>query len=194
MSVSRIPTWLIRIRYLALLSFLYAMWFNWLDTIPGVGAFLSEPGQHESAALNSGLAGDTGYQIWNWLGHFIPASFYLIMLRGAYKTFWIAAGLLSTGVMDSPLWGVTRMLRGYADMDNGFWCRGAQDFDFPQCGFADWLAFYYNPIGAYPVLPAFPVGEASIVVTSAAIFWSFLLRISLFGFIWFYFISKRKTV
>ncbi len=122
--------WFQRYKFIILLSVGYGLWFNFLDAVPDAGKVFGNY-----------------YQVWNYIGHTLPSLFWLFIDPRKWE-FWVAAFLISTAVMDSPLWGLTREISGYS-----FWCDPTVPYEYREnCTFAEWLRFYYNPIGNYTVL------------------------------------------
>ncbi len=122
--------WFQRYQFILLLSVGYGVWFSYLDVIPTIGKVFG-----------------SYYQVWNYLGHPLPSLFWLFIAPKKWE-FWVAAILISTAVMDSPLWGAIREIQGY-----NFWCDPSEPFRYREdCTFREWFAFYYNPIGNYTIL------------------------------------------
>lgn len=81
----------------------------------------------------------------------------------------IAGILVSTAVMDSPVWGIARISHGLP-----LWHADASGSHVPTSDISEWIVYYYNPVGSYLVwdspwlFPEFP--------SAAAIFWSVFAR------------------
>jgi hypothetical protein len=95
--------------------------------------------------------------------------------------YFLAVFLISTAVMDSPIWGIERLSRG-----NLLWTEN----HIPTTSIIEWIKYYYNPIGFYSVwdhdwlFPNFP--------SAAAIFWSIVVRVGAVSlFIWYEYLHKR---
>lgn len=151
-----------RIIIIILVSISYATWFDLLDSIaycPVTGIPIN------CLSIGEVFGGNYIYQPWNIAGHFIPALF-MFFLKPLRIEYFIAVFLLSTTVMDSPVWGLERLLRG-----NLLWTEN----HIPTTSITEWIKYYYNPIGFYGVWDRdwlfvnFPF--------AAAIFWSLIIRI-----------------
>lgn len=119
------------------------------------------------------LGGNGVYQPWNLIGHLIPGLF-LIFYKPDKIELAIAGFLISTVVMDTPLWGVEVL---YFHPNQQLWIKD----DVPTDNIWEWIGFYYNPIGTDGVW-----GASNSFPTAAVIFWSIVARIFGAGFlIWF---------
>lgn len=151
------------------ISIVYGIWFNYLDS-----AAYCPNSNGECMAVGEILGGNTLYQPWNIIGHCIPALLLLTIFPKKSELF-IASILISSAVMDSPLWGVMRLVNGLPlwHMENG------QNFvptSVDWNGLWQWIVYYYNPIGTYPVWgDDWP--EGSGLPNAALIFWSVALRV-----------------
>lgn len=131
----------------------YGVWFDYLDSLPGIGAL---------------FGGDHIYQPWNIIGHFIPGLF-MLMLDPRKIEYFLAGFLISTAVMDLPVWGVERV---YAH--HGFlWTQHGNTYSV-----IEWSKFYYNPFGMYGIwsgsFPTASVMFASIFIrllTAGILIW-----------------------
>jgi hypothetical protein len=98
------------------------------------------------------------------IGHIIPFSFAL-MFRPLEPQLFITGFLISTTIMDSPLWRIVRLWYGLP-----LW----HSDQVPTFSIVDWIIYYYNPFGFYLVwdssciFPEFP--------NAAATFWSVVGR------------------
>jgi hypothetical protein len=179
-----LTTWsLTVIGALIIVSVLYGIWFNYLDS----ASYCYDDSSYKKNCTPIGeiLGKNNNYQIWNILGHTIPSLIFFLYFK---KIELLIIGLLvSSSIMDSPLWGLARLL---FYNDTGLWnCLDG------KCEFTDgcavkysttynlleWIVFYYNPIGTYPVWdedgdPGWP---AKCLPTSSIIFWSLIIRISI---------------
>lgn len=140
----------------------YAIWFDLLDSI----AYCPVQGiPINCLSIGEVFGGNHIYQPWNIAGHLIPALF-MFFLKPLKIEYFIAVFLLSTAIMDSPMWGLERLLRG-----NLLWAEN----HLPTTSITEWIKYYYNPIGFYHVwdqdwlIPNFP--------SAAAIFWSLVIRL-----------------
>lgn len=118
----------------------YGIWFDWLDSVPGVGVL---------------AGGDKYYQTWNIIGHFIPGLF-MLLLDPRKIEYFLAGFLISTAVMDLPIWGVERIYAHHGYL----WTLTGNTYSVIK-----WSAFYYNPIGMYGVWSG-PFPTASIMFVS----------------------------
>ena len=132
----------------------YGAWFDYLDSLARAGEL---------------FGGNAIYQPWNIIGHFIPALFMLLFFPKKIEMF-VAAFLVSTVVMDTPLWGVERLYLHHGALWN-------QSGDTKSL--SDWIAFYYNPLGSYGIWDkAFP--------TATIMFFSIVARLgAAIGLIWY---------
>lgn len=153
-----------RIALIIIVSISYATWFDLLDSI----AYCPVSNiPINCLSIGEVFGGNHIYQPWNIIGHFIPALF-MFFLKPLRIEYFIAVFLLSTIVMDSPIWGVERLLRG-----NLLWTEN----HIPTTSILEWIKYYYNPIGFYGVwdndwiLKDFP--------SAAVIFWSIVARLAI---------------
>jgi hypothetical protein len=127
----------------------YGLWFDYLDSLPGIGAL---------------YGGNLYYQPWNIIGHFVPSLFMLIMDPKKIELFF-AAFLISTAVMDLPNWGMERLY-----LHHGYlWLQHGNTYSLSA-----WIGFYYSPFGSYGVWGgAFPTAAVmfwSVVARLGAAF------------------------
>lgn len=147
----------------------YGIWFNYLDA----AAYC--PNANETCIAVGEILGDNAlYQPWNIIGHCIPALLLLTIFPKKSELF-IASILISSAIMDSPLWGVMRLAH-----DLPLWhIEYGQNFvptSIDWNGLWQWIVYYYNPIGLYPVWgDNWP--EGSGLPNAALIFWSVALRV-----------------
>ena len=86
------------------------------------------------------------YQPWNVIGHCIPGLFLVLWTPKQLELF-IAGALISSIIMDSPLWGVIRLGHQLP-----LWYLDENGKNFVNtCDLTKWISYYYNPIGSYPV-------------------------------------------
>ncbi|HET6588605.1 MAG TPA: hypothetical protein VFG45_00405 [Candidatus Nitrosocosmicus sp.] len=152
-----------RIMLIILVSISYATWFDFLDSIaycPASNIPIN------CLSIGEVFGGNHLYQPWNIIGHFIPALF-MFFLKPLKIEYFIAVFLLSTVVMDSPIWGIERLLHG-----NLLW---AEDH-IPTTSIVEWIKYYYNPIGMYGVWDHDWIFEN--FPSAAVIFWSLVIRIA----------------
>lgn len=115
------------------------------------------------------FGGDQLYQPWNVIGHLIPGLF-LVWLTPKKVELFVAGALISSVVMDSPLWGTVRIdvhVLPLWHIDNS---QDSESFS-NTCDIHEWIQFYYNPVGTYGVWDI-----NSSIPSAALIFWSLVLR------------------
>lgn len=160
-----------RIIIVIVIAFAYGFWFDVLDSAGyclNKQQLQSNTCEEECEVLPVGrlFAGEASYQSWNLIGHLIPGMFLLWWTPKKYELF-VAGALISSIVMDSPIWGIIRLEHSlplwYMD-ENG------QNFA-PTCNIINWIQYYYNPTGFYPVWNTF-----SGLPTAAILFWSIIGR------------------
>jgi hypothetical protein len=109
------------------------------------------------------------YQPWNIIGHFIPGLFLLLFLPKKIELV-IVGVLISSSIMDSPLWGIVRIVNG----DPLWHMEGKVNF-VETNNLIEWIVYYYNPIGDHQVWKdSWPIKGQP---TAALIFWSIIARI-----------------
>lgn len=153
-----------------LVAIVYGLWFNVLDS----AAYCEDKSNPQNCIPIGKILGENNlYQLWNIIGHIIPGLFLALYFKKRLEYF-VASVFISSAVMDSPLWGVTRLLHGLP-----LWHNESSNQFAITYNFHDWIAYYYNPVGNYPVwedswiIPGFP--------TASIIFWSIVLRIVFAG-------------
>jgi len=161
----------------------YGIWFNYLDTAaycvpPNKPVPLEIPDRvvnidkQQCIEVGLVLGGNVQYQPWNIIGHCIPGLFLLLLMPKKLELF-LAGVLISSAIMDSPLWGVMRLANNLP-----LWYMVEKvnfvDTSIDLKGLWDWTIYYYNPIGPYQVWerPWF-----DNLPNAALIFWSVALRI-----------------
>jgi len=163
-----------RISIVIAVALIYGTWFNILDTA-GYCKNKQELMLNNSCNIKCDVipvgdlfGGNAYYQPWNVIGHLIPGLF-LVWLTPKKVELFVAGALISSVVMDSPLWGFIREeghelpLWHIVKWNN-------KDF-VNTCDIGKWIQFYYNPAGFYGVW------EFSNSFPSAAlIFWSLIAR------------------
>lgn len=165
-----IPTWTRR-RIIIVISvaFIYGVWFNFLDSAAYCPNQKKDSCDEQCKAISIGqiFGGDHRYQIWNTVGHCIPGLFLLWWAPKKFELF-IVSVLISSAIMDSPLWGVMRLAQNLP-----LWHISEAGENFSNtCNLIEWIAYYYNPIGLYPVW-----NTPSGLPTAALLFWSIIIRI-----------------
>jgi hypothetical protein len=166
-----IPTWTRRrILIVIAIALLYGTWFNILDS---AGYCLNQEELQKSCdekcnvlSIGAIFGGDQIYQPWNVIGHLIPGLFLVWWTPKKIELF-VAGALISSVVMDSPLWGVIRE-EGH---NLPLWYIVETEENFVNtCDVGKWIQFYYNPVGSYGVwdISGFP--------SAAMIFWSLVAR------------------
>ena len=147
-----------------LISIGYGTWFNYLDS----AKYCSDDGKI-CEDIGTILGGNSIYQPWNIIGHCITGLFLILLTPKRWGLF-LAGVLISSSVMDSPLWGLMRLTHDLPLWDAGIDCE-IRD----TSSFIDWLVFYYNPIGTCQVWKdPWPVSGQP---TSMLIFWSIVSRV-----------------
>jgi len=168
-----IPTWTRRrILIVIAIALLYGTWFNILDSAGyclNQQKLLSGTCDVNCDVLSIGaiFGGDQYYQPWNVIGHLIPGLFLVWWTPKKIELF-VAGALISSVVMDSPLWGVIRE-EGH-ELPLWHIAEGEQNF-VNTCNVGTWIQFYYNPSGAYGVW-----NISSGFPSAAMIFWSLVAR------------------
>jgi len=163
------PTWTKRrILIVITVAFIYGLWFNVLDSAAYCSNQVEKSCDEKCLPVSIGMifGGDHIYQAWNIIGPCIPGLF-LVWLTPKRLELFVAGALISSVIMDSPLWGVTRSGHGLP-----LWHINERGENFVNtCSIEKWIWYYYNPIGLYPVW------DTSIGIPNAAmIFWSVVLR------------------
>lgn len=169
------PTWTSRrIIIVISIAILYGLWFNILDS---AGYCLNQQELQSNSCdvrcvilpVGQMFGGDQLYQPWNVIGHLIPGLF-LVWLTPKKVELFVAGALISSVVMDSPLWGTVR-IEVHAlplwHIDNS---QDSESFS-NTCDIHEWIQFYYNPVGTYGVWDI-----NSSIPSAALIFWSLVLR------------------
>jgi hypothetical protein len=145
----------------------YGTWFNYLDSAKY--CYLNITNNIRCADIGEILGNNRIYQPWNIIGHCLPGIFLLLMMPKRWELF-IAGLLLSTAVMDSPLWGVMRLYAHGLPL----WHTVNENFE-DTTKIIDWIVFYYNPVGSHKVWKdSWPVEGQP---TAALIFWSLVARV-----------------
>ncbi len=175
-----------RISFILGVSIAYGVWFDAIDSVsccpPRYSVTLANSGAlpgNEPLRIPIGeiFGGNVVYQAWNILGHLIPA-FALVMFYPKKFELFIAAALISSTIMDSPIWGIMKLYWHGDDLTknmprDNLLCNRVHTRDFKE-----WIFYYYDPKGqclvwneAWPskdYLPNVPNGTV--------IFWSIVLR------------------
>ena len=162
-----------RVGIVIAVAIIYGIWFNYLDS----AAFCETPGRYDNCiAVGETLGGNTYYQPWNIIGHCVPGLFLLLIMPKKIELF-LAGILISSAIMDSPMWGVMRFAHvpplplWHLEGDNPFAITWS---------LLEWTVYYYNPIGLYPVWKDCWFTIAGYCLPNAAmIFWSVVLRVAL---------------
>lgn|GEM_PF-739667 len=169
------PTWTSRrIIIVISIAILYGLWFNILDS---AGYCLNQQELQSNSCdvrcvilpVGQMFGGDQLYQPWNVIGHLIPGLF-LVWLTPKKVELFVAGALISSVVMDSPLWGTVRIdvhVLPLWHIDNS---QDSESFS-NTCDIHEWIQFYYNPVGTYGVWDI-----NSSIPSAALIFWSLVLR------------------
>jgi hypothetical protein len=169
-----------RLGLIIAVAIVYGLWFNLLDTV-AFCEFSVKDSKVNCNSIGQIFGGNSLYQAWNIVGHSLPGLFMLFGFKEHRLELFLAGFLLSTVVMDSPLWGIERkVFHGLSLWDgvedttasNPEHCPVKHSITY---SIKDWINYYYNPLGFYLVwdcswlFPNFP--------TAAAIFWSLVGRI-----------------
>jgi hypothetical protein len=94
-----------RIGIIVGVAVVYGVWFNYLDS----AAYCEVEGTYKNCiSVGQTLGGNLYYQPWNIIGHCIPGLF-LLLLSPKKAELFLAGVLISSAVMDSPLWGAMRL-------------------------------------------------------------------------------------
>lgn len=147
----------------------YGIWFNYLDA----AAYCPDSSKTNCIAVGQILGDNRYYQPWNIIGHCIPGLFILLLMPKRFELF-LAGVLISSAIMDSPLWGVMRLVHGlplWHMVGNINFVPTSIDLN----GLFQWIVYYYNPIGLYPVWQDNWLGSG--LPNAALIFWSVALRV-----------------
>lgn len=167
-----------RICIVIAVALLYGIWFNFIDSLGFCAVKLKETCNEECQVASigqqfrrdtedSGDSGDSVYQPWNIIGHLIPGMILLWWYTPKKFELFVAGALISSIVMDSPIWGVTRLAHNLP-----LWYMDENDKNFVNtCNIVNWILYYYNPIGDYPVWKT-----ESGLPTAAILFWSIIGR------------------
>ncbi len=155
-----------RIGFIIIVSVIYGMWFNAIDTV----SYCTNPSDMNSCiSIGKIFGGNERYQLWNIIGHCIPTLLLVLFYPKKFELF-VAAFLISTVTMDSPLWGIIRL-----QFDHGtLWAYDSAGNKIYTHNFGEWIRSYYNPVGLYQVwdeswlFNGFP--------NAATIFWSLVGR------------------
>jgi hypothetical protein len=148
----------------------YGVWFNYLDS----AAYCEDQVTFENCiSVGQTLGGNQFYQPWNIIGHCIPGLFLLLLTPKKVELF-LAGVLISSAVMDSPLWGAMRF--AHVPPLPLWHIQGDNDFAITW-SLWEWTVYYYNPIGGYQVWEDYWLAPG--LPTAAMIFWSVALRLIL---------------
>ena len=111
----------------------YGIWFNYLDSAKY--CYQDNTNNRKCADIGGILGNNRIYQPWNIIGHCLPGLFLLLMTPKKWELF-VAGVLLSTAVMDSPLWGVMRLAHNLP-----LWHSVNGNFE-DTTNITDWIVFY----------------------------------------------------
>jgi hypothetical protein len=155
-------------------AIIYGIWFNYLDSAARCPVAVEECRKDCNPEAIGGILGDNNfYQPWNIIGHCLPGLFILLLMPKKVELF-LAGVLISSAVMDSPMWGVMRIAHNLP-----LWhMQGGINF-VETCNIWDWTYYYYKPIGSYAVWEDSWLGPG--LPNAAMIFWSVVLRVILAG-------------
>jgi hypothetical protein len=175
-------TWTRRtIVIILVVALIYGLWFDFLDSL----AFCFDNAEGTQTCVSIGkmfgenlgknFGGNKGYQSWNIMGHIIPGLFVVLFYIGTkhWKSAFelsIVGFLISTSIMDSPVWGAIRLYVHQIPL----WHQ-VQDHQEATSNITEWIISYYNPIGTYLVWDQHWIFDN--FPTSATIFWSLIGRL-----------------
>jgi hypothetical protein len=180
------PTWTKRrLLIVVAVALVYGIWFNFLDS----AAYCPNQGEKDCddkcspVSIGSMFGGDLVYQPWNVIGHCIPGLF-LVWWTPKRLELFIAGALISSVIMDSPLWGVIRLGHHLP-----LWYMNEKGENFVNtCDLGKWIEYYYKPNGLYPVW-----NTQSGLPNAAMIFWSIIGR-SVAAILLIYFQSRQEKM
>jgi hypothetical protein len=165
-----------RLIIIIVVATVYSIWFDFLDTL----VYCQPQGvTNDCKSIGQIFGGNQSYQVWNIAGHFIPGVIMLVFRPMRIELVFVGF-LISTIIMDSPLWGVERLWHG-----NVLW----QEKQSQTTSFVKWLIYYYNPFGLNRVwdhdwlFSNFP--------TAAMILWSLTARI-VCVILWIWYQNKQE--
>lgn len=150
-------------------ALVYGVWFNFLDSAAYCPYQVEKKCNEKCSPISIGtiMGGDLIYQPWNVIGHCIPGLFLLLWTPKKLELF-IAGALISSIIMDSPLWGVIRLGHQLP-----LWYLDGNGENFVNtCDITKWIPYYYNPFGLYPVW-----NTPSGLPNAAMLFWSLVGRL-----------------
>jgi hypothetical protein len=151
-------------------AIVYGIWFNYLDS----AAYCETEGIYKDCiAVGQTLGGNVYYQPWNIIGHCIPGLFLLLLMPKKAELF-LAGVLISSAIMDSPLWGVMRL--AHVPPLPLWHMQGDNPFAITW-NLWEWTVYYYNPIGGYGVWQDYWLAPG--LPNAAMIFWSVAVRLIL---------------
>jgi hypothetical protein len=155
----------------------YGIWFNYLDAAVYCSERNPDPSpkfcKTETIPIGKILGDNQFYQPWNIIGHCLPGLFILLLMPKRAELF-LAAVLVSSAIMDSPLWGVMRLA-----INLPLWHMVGNINFVETWNLGDWIVYYYNPFGSYPVWGDSWLGNG--LPNAAMIFWSVAIRVILAG-------------
>jgi hypothetical protein len=155
------PTWT-RVIIVVIVSVAYGIWFNFLDS----AAYCKDPvNRLDCTPIGQILGNNEVYQPWNILGHCIPGLFMLLLIPKKAELF-VAGVLISSAMMDSPLWGVTRLLMHNLPL----WHINGDNLYAATWSLSEWIVYYYNPFESYQVWEDYWLYPG--LPNAAMIFWS----------------------
>jgi hypothetical protein len=142
-----------RVVVIVVVAFAYGIWFNILDS----AAYCEDRKNGEDCVPNVPIGnmfviGDKNvYQPWNIIGHCIPGLFMLLLQPRKIELF-VAGVLISSAVMDSPLWGVAKLYVYDLPLWHEVTVVNINGTTTSNCyapteSLSDWIVYYYNPSG-----------------------------------------------
>lgn len=157
-------------------SICYGIWFNLLDSLAYCQQ-LNNKNQfsHTCTSVGTIFGGNQFYQPWNIIGHFLPGLFMALLFKEKKLELFVAGALISTVVMDSPLWGIERKFFHGLPLWDGIDVNGTHKHKVAW-RIGDWITYYYNPFGKELVWDEGWFSNS--LPNGAMIFWSIVGRIA----------------
>jgi hypothetical protein len=171
----------------------YGVWFNLIDSLAHcLPSSNNTTFDHTCTSIGTIFGGNGVYQLWNIVGHFLPGLFMALLFKKNKLELFIAGVLISTLVMDSPLWGIERKVVHGLPLWMGNTTSDGNHTHITEWHIEKWVKYYYNPEGFYLVwdhywlFPGFP--------NAATIFWSIVGRAgAAFLLIWYFYKIESKN-
>ncbi len=151
-------------------AIIYGIWFNLLDSLAHCQTL---DNKEVCTSIGEIFGGNMFYQPWNVIGHFLPGLFLALLFKEKKLELFVAGALISSVVMDSPLWGFERKVAHGISLWEGV--EGNQSQQQLTYNINNWIKYYYNPTGTYLVWDHFWIFHN--FPNAATIFWSLIGRI-----------------